>query len=218
MPQDVEGLTALYDGEVHRVDRLVGGLTGQLEAMGLTDRTLVVLTSDHGQEFMEHGGYTYGHSLYDEVLQVPLILAGPGISAGESVDRQVALQDLAPTLVEIAGAAALPEAEGRSLVPALHGQALEERPIFAESLYRVPQDLKSIRRDGLKLIYNVDDNQIELYDLKIDPGEQQNLAAEAADVSQALLDELLNWMDHTTEVGRELPRSAPPQEFTDGVW
>ena len=65
--------------EVHQLDRLVDGLLGQLEASGLTGRTLGALTPDRGQEFMEHGGDVYGHSLYNEVLGMPLILTNPGI-------------------------------------------------------------------------------------------------------------------------------------------
>jgi arylsulfatase A-like enzyme len=142
---------ALYDAEVHRVDRLVGGVNALLTDLGLAGRTLVVFTSDHGQEFMDHGGYTYGHSLYDEVLRVPLIVAGPGVeAAGQLAGTPVNLLDLAPTLMQIGGAPLPPEAEGRSLVPALRGQALDDRPLYAESLYRVPYELKAVRAGGLQ--------------------------------------------------------------------
>jgi arylsulfatase A-like enzyme len=219
LPLDVAGLIALYDGEVHRVDRLVGGLLAQLEAYDLTGRTLVVFTSDHGQEFAEHGAYTYGHSLYDEVLRVPLIVAGPGVlSSGASVEMPVALLDLTPTLTEIAGAPLLPEAEGRSLAPALQGQSLPQRPIYSESLYRVPQELKALRQDGHKLIYNVDDGQSELYNLSADPTEQQNIAAVATQIAETMLSELENWMARTAQMADELPRSAPPTEFPGAVW
>jgi arylsulfatase A-like enzyme len=219
LPLDVEGLVALYDGEVHRLDRLVGGLAGQLEARGLADRTLIVVTSDHGQEFMEHGIYTYGHSLYDEVLRVPLILAGPGVASDEgAIETPVALLDLAPTLIEMAGASLPPEAEGRSLAPALRGQALQAQPIYGESLYRVPYELKALQQDGYKLIYRADDGQVELYDLSADPAEQRDVAAEAGRVAEVMLSNLLSWMDYTAGVAQELPRSAPPTEFTDAVW
>jgi arylsulfatase A-like enzyme len=219
LPLDVEGLTALYDGEVHRVDRLVGGLSGQLEARGLADRTLVVFASDHGQEFLDHGLYTYGHSLYDEVQRVPLIFAGPGVaSPGSAVDTPAALLDLAPTLQEVAGAPVPAEAKGRSLTPALRGQAPKEVPVYAESMYRVPEELKALRRGGYKLIYNVDDGQFVLYDLDADPAELQDVAAEAPEVADAMLSELLGWMEHTSQVAHELPRAAPPREFPNAVW
>jgi arylsulfatase A-like enzyme len=219
MPLDAEGLAALYDGEVHRLDRLIGGLLGQLAARSLTERTLVVLTSDHGQEFMEHGGYTYGHSLYDEVLHVPLIMAGPGIAAlGSIIDTPVALLDLMPTLIETAGASTPPETEGRSLRSALEGLPLSEQPIYSESLYRVPHQLKALRRDGHKLLFDQDSGQVELYDLTADPGEQSDLSSQNPEILQAMKNDLFNWMAHTSQVAQDLPRAAPPTEFTNAVW
>jgi arylsulfatase A-like enzyme len=219
LPLDAQGLTALYDGEVSRVDRLVGGLVALLETHGLADRTLVVLTGTHGQEFMEHGGYTYGHTLYDEVLRVPLIVAGPGVTAsGEAVETAVGLLDLAPTLLDVAGASIPPEAEGQSLVPALRGQALAERPVFSESLYRVPYELKAMRQNGFKLIYRVDDGSLELYDLNADPGEQRNLSGQDVQETEVMKSALSTWMAHALQVMRDLPRAAAPTEFKDAVW
>ncbi len=218
MPLDVEGLTALYDGEVHRLDRLVGGLVGQIEAQGLAGDTLVVVTSDHGQEFMEHGGYTYGHSLHQEVIRIPLIMAGPGIAASSAVDTPVALLDLAPTLIEAAGAAMPPEAEGISLIPALSGEALPARPIYSESLYRAPQESKALQRDGYKLILNQTSGERALYDLAADPSEQNNVASEQPQILESMSNDLQDWLDYTNQSFRDLPRSAPPTEFTDAVW
>jgi arylsulfatase A-like enzyme len=130
----------------------------------------------------------------------------------------VSLLDLTPTLAEIAGASAPPEVEGRSLVPALQGKALEVQPIFSESLYRVPQELKSVRQDEYKLIYNVDDGSIELYDLGADPTEQKNISAEAIQVTSEMKSALLAWMAHIAQVAEELPRDAPPAEFKDAPW
>jgi arylsulfatase A-like enzyme len=219
MPLDAAGLQALYDGEVHRVDRLVGGVTGLLEGYGLADRTVVVFTSDHGQEFMEHGGYTYGHSLYDEVLRVPLIVAGPGTgTAGQVVTAPVGLVDVAPTLLALAGVPIPAEAEGRSLVPALAGEAMEARPVYSESLYRVPQALKAVRAEGYKLILDAGNGSVELYDLEADPGEQRDISGEAGEVTEALRGEVLDWMAHTQQVAGELPRAMPPVDVRDVAW
>jgi arylsulfatase A-like enzyme len=212
LPVDAQGLTALYDGEVHRIDRLVSGLLGTLEARGLSDRTLVVFTSDHGQEFLDHGSYTYGHTLYDELLRVPLIVAGPGVaSPGQAVKTPVSLIDLAPTLVEIGGAPALSETQGRSLIPALRGQALDDRPVYSESLYRVYYELKAIVQDRYKLIYRPDDGHTELYDLRADPAEQHDLASQAVEVAQAMKDELLAWL-------AGMGGAALPAEVREAVW
>jgi arylsulfatase A-like enzyme len=218
MPMDVEGLAALYDGEVHRLDRLVGGLAGQLEARGLTGKTLVVITSDHGQEFMEHGLYTYGHTLHQEVLHVPLIMAGPGIAAPSVVDTPVALLDLAPTLIETAGAVLPPEAEGQSLVPTLKGQPLAGQPIYSESLYRAPQEQKALQRDGYKLILDVVDGELQLYDLETDPAEQEDVSGRQPQVLASMKSELESWLDYVSQTFQNLPRSSPPVEITDAVW
>lgn len=219
LPLDSEGLSALYDGEVHRVDRLVGGLTGLLDGLGLSGRTVVVFTSDHGQELAEHGGYTYGHSLYDELLRVPLIIAGPGVNTpGTSIGEPVALLDLAPTLAEIAGTGLSPEAQGRSLLPALQGEPLAQLPIFSESLYRNPHELKAIRQDGYKLVYNPDGGSFELYDLGRDPTEQQNRIEQEPLMAEKLAGTLFDWMARVTRTVEELPRSAPPAEIEDAAW
>jgi hypothetical protein len=218
LPLDLETLTALYDGEIHQMDRLVGELNVLFDQAGLIDRTLVVFTSDHGQEFMEHGGYTYGHSLHDEVVHVPLIIAGPGVVFPADVDTTVGLLDVAPTLAEIAGAFLPPAIERRSLVPALRGETLKERPVFSESLYRVPQESKGMYRDGYKVIYHVDKDQFELYDLKADPDEQHDLATQVVPEGESLKRDLLQWMARTSQVARELPRAAPPREFKNAVW
>jgi arylsulfatase A-like enzyme len=190
-----------------------------LEAQELTDRSVVVLTSDHGQEFTEHGAYTYGHTLYDEVVRVPLIVAGPGVaSPGQVVATPVGLLDLVPTLTDIAGAGRPPEAGGRSLAPALRGQTLVEESVFSEGLMRVPYESKAIRKDGYKLIYYVDDGRIELYDLAVDPAEMEDLAAHAAELGETMKRELLDWMDDTGQVARDLPRAMPPTDFSGSVW
>jgi len=219
LPLDTQSLVSLYDAEVHRVDRLVGGITGLIEGYGLADRTLIVFTSAHGQEFMEHGGYTYGHSLYDEMLRVPLVIAGPGVeSPGQTIATPVSLLDLAPTLMQIAGASALPEVEGRSLVAALRGQTMDERPVYSEAIYRAPHELKALRADGYKLIYNVDDGSIQLYDLAADPLEQFDTRAKASQIVAAMKDELFARLAHTLQVAHDLPRVEPPTELRDAPW
>ena len=219
LSRDVEGLTALYDGEIQRVDGLVGELGSLLDASGLRDRTLVVFTSDHGQELLDHGGYTFSHTLYNEVLRVPLIIAGPQVVAsGRSVETPVSTLDLVPTLAQVGGAPLPAEIEGTSLLPSLQGGILAEKPIFGESMYRVPQELKAIYRDGYKLIYNLDDGTSELYDLGVDPGEQQDLIDRSLGVAGALTSELLEWMAYSAQVAHTLPRTAPPTEFPNAPW
>jgi arylsulfatase A-like enzyme len=139
-------------------------------------------------------------------------------SPGQTVTTPVSLLDLAPTLLEIAGVSALPEAEGRSLTSALRGQALDERPIYSEAIYRAPHELKALRAGGFKLIYNEDDGSAQLFDLAADPVEQIDTSAEAGQIVGSMKDELFAWLAHTRQVAHDLPRAVPPTEFRDASW
>ncbi len=220
LPLDASGLTALYDGEVQRVDRLAGELLAMLEARGLADRTIVVVVSDHGQELDDHGSYTYGHTLYDEIVRVPLIVAGPGVTAaGQTVATPVSLIDLAPTLAELVGTALPVEAQGISLVPALQGRIMDERPVYSEALYRVPFNQHAIRSGGYKLIRREADSQVELYDLRSDPGERHNLAEDRPDLANALRDELGRWQSEMRDLELNgLPHSASNDATATKLW
>ncbi len=147
---DLEYIQRLYDGEIRYADEVVGGLLAELDASGERQRTHMVVTSDHGEDFFDH--YAFGlhaHSLFEELLHVPLIFAGPGIAAGGSVTPAVGHVDLAPTLLELAGIEVPSTFTGRSLVPALRGRDLpDERPVFSER----PPTLRSVTTSRYKLI------------------------------------------------------------------
>ncbi len=120
--RDRRHLEALYDGEVTYHDRHFGRFVARLAELGILDETLFVVTSDHGEEFFERGSVGHGHSLYQELLHVPLILRSPNhIPAGRRLGQVCSLVDIAPTLLEATGLE-IPEAmEGRSLMPDLRG-------------------------------------------------------------------------------------------------
>ena len=100
---DLEHLIALYDGEIRWTDEWIGRLMEMLRTKGLLDRTLIVLTADHGEEFFEHGAKGHGKSLYDETIRVPLIVRLPGVvEAGLRISQQVRTIDIYPTVLDIA--------------------------------------------------------------------------------------------------------------------
>ena len=106
-------VVSLYDGEIAYTDRAVGALLDGLEERGLSENTLLVFLSDHGQEFFEHGAYGHGHSLYGEVLRVPLVFSFPArIPEGRRVREQVRLIDVMPTILDILGVAAVSRVRG----------------------------------------------------------------------------------------------------------
>jgi hypothetical protein len=115
--RDLEHLVALYDGEIAWVDSQVGRLIERLDQLGLTQETLVIVTSDHGEEFFEHGHKTHRRQLYMESVHVPMILRWPGrLPAGTRVSEPVGLVDLAPTILAAAGQRSQ-AGSGRDLVP-----------------------------------------------------------------------------------------------------
>ncbi len=128
-PQTVARFSDRYDESIRYVDGVVGDFVRRLEALGLAAETTLVLTSDHGEEFLEHG--RLGHTqLFPESLWVPLIVVHPGLEPGRRIASPVELADVAPTLLDLAGLEA-PES-GRSLVPALADGRLDAAPARAE--------------------------------------------------------------------------------------
>ena len=122
-----------YDREIRFVDDQLSGLATALDEHGLRASTAIVVLSDHGEEFGEHGYFQHGSALYEESLRVPLVFSGADIPVGRRVAEQVSLIDVMPTLLELAGVAAPEDLDGQSLLPAMRGESLPERTLFAEA-------------------------------------------------------------------------------------
>ncbi|HJO23192.1 MAG: sulfatase [Myxococcota bacterium] len=165
-----------YDSEVRFVDDLLRQI---FESLPL-DRALVIVTSDHGQEFDDHGDFGHGFQLYSELTRVPLLLHRPG-GAASRVMPDVSTIDILPTLRSLTGAPRSPQDRGTSLLP---GDApAETRAVFSMRTRArdTRQKKRAVVRDGLKLIVTEPERSRELYDLRADPGETQNLAATRAE-------------------------------------
>jgi arylsulfatase A-like enzyme len=179
---EVQRLSADYDAGIRYTDDLLASFLGQLARRGILDRTLVVVTSDHGFEFGEHGGVGHARGVYDEQLHVPLIMRHPRFArGGRRIENVVALMDIAPTILSIVGAARPASFTGVDLRPLLDGGSLPAREIFSEQLWGARQTL--LRTDTRAWIQKT--TGLELYDIVADPNEQHDLAtahaAEAAD-------------------------------------
>lgn len=184
-------LVDLYDGKIHFVDDALGRLLDRLAGLGLDRSTVVLVLSDHGELLYSRPDYwTFDHrSLYDENIQIPLVIAGPGIPAGKTVDIPASHIDVAPTICDIAGLAPFEGVPGKSLVPSILG---ESRPphsyVFAEQ--DVIEPLRSVRDKRHKLILNARSGERRLFDLNNDPGERRNVLdsdrAAAARLGKAL--------------------------------
>ena len=167
-----------YAGEVAAADAALGPLLQPLLAAGARGRTLVVFTSDHGESLGEHGETTHGIFGYEATLRVPLILSAPGLLAPRVVRRPVRHVDVAPTILDALGIDVPSDLPGRSLLPLIAGRQDETPESYFESLSpslnRGWAPLHGVVTGGLKY---VDLPIPELYDLRADPGERENLAA-----------------------------------------
>lgn len=189
----VKRLEALYNGEVAYTDDEIGRLLDAIEDMKLADTTVVALTSDHGEEFLDHNGFEHGHTLYDEMIRVPLIIRAHGAKPGFSV-KNVGHIDVAPTLCELAGVQPDPVFQGRSLVPLMAQEDFEEKPIMSQGNMWEGM-LKALREGNYKFIKGPVFR--ELYNIAGDPREQKSLCANASltdrcNEFEAHLDEFLS--------------------------
>ncbi|MDQ7006848.1 MAG: sulfatase-like hydrolase/transferase [Acidobacteriota bacterium] len=197
-PSDVLAYRDLYDGQVRWADSLVGRLVDHLESRGLLQQTVIVVTSDHGEEIFERGQFDHGDTLYEEVTHVPLLIWGPRqLPSGRRVDHPVSLVDLAATILDLAGVDA-PLGTSRSLRPLWeeNGGQARPRPLFAEAIDLAGRPLAAVWLGDLKLIRRGEGSaaRVELYDLGRDPGERHDLASRhpgKVDRLLALLDEHL---------------------------
>lgn len=192
----VDITSRLYDGGIRYTDWFLGRFFDALEERGLWERTLIVVTSDHGEEFADHRAdkfyNVHCHTLYDELLHVPLILRAPGrFSDGRVVRQQVRLIDVAPTILDLLKIPVPDQMQGISLVPVMEGRAdTGPLPAYSEALCIGPE-WKSLRTEHYK--YMVGFGKVtermgipgvpqgeRLFDLGRDPGEHENLASSDA--------------------------------------
>jgi arylsulfatase A-like enzyme len=169
-----------YEAEVRYTDSEVGALMQKLERAGALDRAIVVITSDHGEEFSEHGGVYHARTVYDEVMRVPLIFWGPGaVPEGRVLSAPASLVDVLPTLLELAGLPPEVALQGKSLVPAMRGESRDDARIrFGEGPARKSDSgsfLVARDRNHKWIARSKALAESEIYDLGSDPGEQRPL-------------------------------------------
>jgi arylsulfatase A-like enzyme len=211
-PEDGAFLLGVYDQKVEIADARMGALLADLKASGVWDRSIVALMSDHGEEFLEHGAIDHGYSIYQEQLHVPLMIHFPGQASRVDVAETVRTLDLFPTLADALGVPQIPDVDGRSLLPFLRGETpTPPGPLLAESDYRLYVHLRALRKGDHKLILDLSDGGVQLFDVRKDPGETQDLSTSdprrAYEMEQELRAELLRWQ---TDPSRFLGRAEAP--------
>ncbi|HXK24523.1 MAG TPA: sulfatase [Myxococcota bacterium] len=210
---DKDKVRALYDGEIARMDEGLGKLLARIGERDLRDDTLVVVLADHGEEFWDHGSVLHAHTVFQELIHVPLLMRVPALEKhAHRIAQRVSLVDVVPTLLELLGLPVPAGLQGVSLVPLLHGEPEATHPLFAEG-YASHAKLQSVIDGDLKLIRDLDTHGVALFDLAADPGETNDIAADRpADVDrmQALLDSTLG----ATRSGIQDPLGLPKEVDT----
>jgi len=216
-PRELQSEIDAYDGAIAELDARLSNLLAELERRGELDNTVVILTSDHGEEFGEHGLFTHGHSLYHRALHVPLLILDPRSAAGHRVNRFVSLRDLPATVLDLVGITGGEGLAGTSLLQAAgmasNGAGVPMRYLAPDTLLAAVSyspgnpahypvslgNLRSLITDPLKLIVNAS-GRVELYDLRADADEARNLADVPA------------YAETRAALARELVRRARPLE------
>ena len=220
--EDLDHLVALYDGEIRFTDHALGRLFETLREMGIFDSTLIIVTADHGESFLEHG--TFGHSkeIFDESIRVPLIFRLPErVAAGRVVEEQVRLMDIAPTIASLVvgstGAFRMPPdspQQALDLSPWIDvGNEPQEPPLtlaFPEARWNI---VRGVRTDGGKLIRNaMQPKNVQMFNLDRDPTESVSVAdrSNRAELREQLLRLEKEWKDWTDSLKRNAKTFALP--------
>ena len=208
---DQAWIYGLYDGQIRQMDEMLfKPLLAHLKALGLYEKTLVIVTADHGEELLEHGfighpSTSFNGIAYDEVIRIPLIMTGPMVlPKGRVVSQQVQNVDILPTVLSILDLPIPETVHGRSLVRLIRGEDDGEVPAYTETTpggYQATPEMmktriRAMRTSRWKLIHThgpgVD--AYELYDLKTDPAERHNVADDYSDVVASMRTDLHQWV------------------------
>ena len=182
---DYETIGIRYDEEVAFVDQELGRLFGFLVEQDLWDQTLVVLTSDHGEELFDHGGFEHGHSMFQELLRVPLVFWGPGITPGREA-MPVSLVDLAPTILAATGSEVSEDLTGVSLWSSIQaGKRSPRRELLAQNILW-GRERQAIVTWPYKLIFEPKSKRRQLFDLESDPGEADDISTDKPEIVEEL--------------------------------
>lgn len=206
-----EWVAAAYDEEIAFVDMQLGRFFEGLQRAGMWDRSIIVFTSDHGEELWDHGGFEHGHTMFNELVRVPLVVWGPGIATAR-IDTPVSLVDVPPTLLAALAMPPLPEPAGESLWPLLTtGAPSQPRRLIAESP-RYGPDSAAVIGWPYKVIIDLGSGGQRLFDLEQDSGERVDLSARDPATAAALRGEIERLM--AAKSRRAAPAAAPIDEAT----
>lgn len=175
-PQGLCNLVGLYDGELAFTDAHMGRLLAYLRERGLDSTTVVVVTADHGEEFADHGGVEHGHTLYQELLSVPMVISGPGVPSGRVVEETSSSIDLLPTVIGMLDMEVPAVCGGTDLLDGPPGG----RPVPSSGTLWAEGELACCVADGRKVIWDAEADSAVGYDLASDPAEARPVEPDSA--------------------------------------
>jgi len=223
--RDLDSFIGQYDGEIRYTDDHIARFLDVLEKEGFLDNTIIFVTADHGESFLEHGSWTHGTGDYQELTHVPLLLILPdGRWAGQRIQAPVQTLDIYPTILSLLGAEIPGELQGENLVDAMEGKSDPRRPVFSEA--RVKKNLRpanwgqliAVRSGEWKLIYNRTKRSAELYHLKEDPGETRNLVDRERERARELLRLVAAYdKDNARRAHRTAGQGDLPEDVVEGL-
>jgi len=187
---DIRQVRNLYDSEMANVDDAIGELLDFISDLGIMDETLVIIASDHGEEFFEHGGYEHGHNHFDEMVKTPLIVKGVDFPEGNRIDTQVGNTDIVPTILNWLK---LPVPDGLHGVPlqdVITGNVEDGRFIYGEGNNRGTHRKFAVMWP-YKCILDMVTLEFRLYNLEADPGETEDISEDNIEVTQLLIRKML---------------------------
>lgn len=185
-PEELARVRDLYDANIYFGDHLFGELMAHLESLGLADNTVVIVTSDHGEEFMEHGQLQH-NALYEELIHIPMIIRHPGMEQGARTDARYVGVDLLPTVAAMAGLEPPQGIDGIDLYNPFNA----DRQRLAVGMTNDKRQEISNERRGKKLILGCAEYEEELYDLALDPEERNDLVLDQPALAGTLYDAML---------------------------
>ena len=216
---DIKYLLALYDSEIAFTDEKIGMLLDELKCLGLYDNTMVILTSDHGEEFMERGWIGHSITLYQELIQVPLIIKLPG-ARPYVVESCVGLIDIMPTVLDYLGLDLPDGLEGKPLNLA-RPRSITARPVFSETFnpqtnqpgHVEPIAFRSVTMSSSKLVYDEKKVSRQIYDLSEDPYERNDLSGQHSEQNKRLEALLLKWVKYVKTKRKRSPVQQDESEL-----
>jgi arylsulfatase A-like enzyme len=220
-PRELEYLRGIYDGALHFADHQIHKFIQELDRLGLRENSLLVITADHGDEFLDHGGLGHGSSLYNELIRVPLIMILPGrLPAGQVIRTPVAMVDLGPTILSLCGLSWDTE-----LVTGVDRSSLLMRgdpkyasrntpPLFSE---RARFQIAMISGNYKYIFRRKSGKSEKLFDLVGDRGETKNLIWSEQALHDRMAEEATVRLDRIRELGEQLGLDQSTAPMTDGT-